>query len=325
MGEFTPRGSGQHLLDSNGGDNDDEANEDSAIESIVAGGDNDCCHYGKHRDGVEDTAQGLVTRHCLGDGQEQACRSKDPGRSFKRAIRHANITATTVLNPPLRTSSSVLSKQAEADQRWVMPGKRSLVFITRHTRLGDVDLRDRLWEFYRRSYANNPLHPFTELVNRSEFDECLLNSTNRVWVVWEENRPVVMTLIATDITATRWLNPDYFRRNYADRMKKGLVHYVMWVVVDPDVEIRGANIALAKEALAAEARDGAFLVFDLPDTHQPTDERGAAALMLRMARIVGDVQLVPLSAQRFYALDFTANPVGADRDVTNEQARSVNH
>ncbi|NBU07273.1 MAG: hypothetical protein EBT38_06295 [Acidimicrobiia bacterium] len=71
-------------------------------------------------------------------------------------------------------------------------------------------------------------------------------------------------------------------------MRKGLVHYVMWVVVDPDVEVRGANIALAKEALAAEARDGALLVFDLPETHQPNDEGGAAALMLRMARMVGN-------------------------------------
>ncbi len=184
------------------------------------------------------------------------------------------------------------------------------MFITRHTRLGDVELRDRLWEFYRRAYANNPVLPFTELVNRSEFDEALLNSTNRVWVVWEDNRPMVMTLIATDITSTRWLNPDYFRQHHAERMRKGLVHYVMWVVVDSDVEVRGANIALAKEALAAEARDGALLVFDLPETRQPDDHGGAAELMLRMGQMVGEVQLVPLAAQRFFALDFT--PVGSD-------------
>ncbi|MFZ9866890.1 MAG: hypothetical protein ACO3FC_02850 [Ilumatobacteraceae bacterium] len=169
-----------------------------------------------------------------------------------------------------------------------------------------MDLRDRLWEFYRRAYANNPVLPFTELVNRSEFDDALLNSTNRVWVVWEDNRPMVMTLIATDITSTRWLNPDYFRKHHADRMRRGLVHYVMWVVVDSDVDVRGANIALAKEALAAEARDGALLVFDLPETKQPADGGGAAELMLRMGQMVGEVQLVPLAAQRFFALDFTA-------------------
>jgi hypothetical protein len=178
------------------------------------------------------------------------------------------------------------------------------MFITRHTRLGDVALRDRLWSFYRRAYEGNPLHPFTELVNRSEFDECLLNPTNRVWVVWESDQPVVMTLITTDITSTRWLNVDYFRRHHTERMRKGLVHYVMWVVVDSSVELRGANLALAKEALSAEARDGALLVFDLPDSHQPSEHGGAAELMLRMARMVGEVRLLPLSAQRFYALDF---------------------
>ena len=67
------------------------------------------------------------------------------------------------------------------------------MFITRHTRLGDVDLRNRLWDFYRRVYAANPVSPFSEVVNRHEFDDALLNSTNRVWVVWEDNRPVVMT------------------------------------------------------------------------------------------------------------------------------------
>jgi len=196
------------------------------------------------------------------------------------------------------------------------------MFITRHTRLGDVELRDRLWNFYRRAYANNPVQPFTELVNRAEFDDCLLNSTNRVWVVWDQDRPMVMTLISTDITSTRWLNPDYFRTHFAERMRKGLVHYVMWVVVDPDVEVRGANIALAKEALAAEARDGALLVFDLPETHQPNEEGGAAALMLRMARMVGNAELLPLAAQRFFALDFSQTRQ-EQQDVTGDNLKEA--
>lgn len=195
------------------------------------------------------------------------------------------------------------------------------MFITRHTRLGDVDLRDRLWAFYRRANAENPLTPFTEVINRSEFDDALLNSTNRVWVVWENDQPIVMTLIATDITTTRWINAEYFRRHHTERMRKGLVHYVMWVVVDSSVAVRGSNIALAKEALAAEARDGALLVFDVPETKQPHENGGAAELMLRMAGMVGEVELVSLAAQRFYALDFTrarAETPGNDGDNIKE-------
>jgi hypothetical protein len=127
-----------------------------------------------------------------------------------------------------------------------------------------------------------------------------------------------MTLIATDIASTRWLNPEYFRRHHAERMRRGLVHYVMWVVVDPDVEVRGANVALAKEALTAEARDGALLVFDLPGSHQPDEAGGAAELMLRMAKVVGDVELVPLATVRYYALDFTQSRPRGGADDTDK-------
>lgn len=178
------------------------------------------------------------------------------------------------------------------------------MFITRHTRLGDVDLRDRLWTFYRRTYASQPRQPFTEVLNRSEFDEVLLNSTNRVWVVWENEMPVVMTVIATDISSTRWLNPEFFRAQYPDRMKAGRVHYVMWVVVDPSVEIRGANVALAQEVFALEARDGALVVFDVPATSAQRAE-SASQMMLRMGRMVGDVKLLPLATQQYFALDFS--------------------
>lgn len=202
------------------------------------------------------------------------------------------------------------------------------MFITRHTRLGDVDLRNRLWDFYRRAYLANPLSPFSEVVNRSEFDDALLNSTNRVWVVWEDNRPVVMTLIATDISTTRWLNAEYFRRHHTERMRRGLVHYVMWVVVDESVAVRGANISLAKEALAAEARDGALLVFDLPETKQDSDSGGAAELMLRMGQMVGEVSLLPLATQRYFALDFstahTPDPTRASENTASENTAADN-
>jgi hypothetical protein len=122
-----------------------------------------------------------------------------------------------------------------------------------------------------------------------------------------------MTLITTDITSTRWLNAEYFRRHHAERMRLGLVHYVMWVVVDPDEQLRGSNVALAREALRAEARDGALLVFDLPESHQPENDGGGAELMLRMAKMVGEVRLLPLASQRFFALEFAPQTQGVPR------------
>jgi hypothetical protein len=197
------------------------------------------------------------------------------------------------------------------------------MYITRHRSVTDPHLRDRLWLLYLRGYSQPERLPTSEAVDRQEFDRHLRSDANRVWVTWDGDDPVVMTLISTDITATRWLNPGYFERHHAERFRAGLVHYVMWVVVDPSCEIRGANVALARQALSAEARDGALLVFDVPETFQPEPDGGAAELMLRMAQMVGDVRLVPLATQRYYALDFAASGAPAD-DRRAESSRDAN-
>ena len=183
------------------------------------------------------------------------------------------------------------------------------MYITRHRSITDPQLREQLWRLYLRGYSQPERLPTSEAVDREEFDRHLRSDSNRVWVTWENDAPVVMTLIATDIASTRWLNPAFFERNHAERFRAGLVHYIMWVVVDPSCEIRGANVKLAQQALAAEARDGALLVFDVPDTYQPRVDGGAAELMLRMAQMVGEVRLVPLATQRYYALDFSGTRV----------------
>jgi hypothetical protein len=42
----------------------------------------------------------------------------------------------------------------------------------------------------------------------------------------------------------------------------------------------------------------------MPEDDQPNATGGAAELMRRMARMVGEAQLLPLTVQRYYALDF---------------------
>jgi len=189
------------------------------------------------------------------------------------------------------------------------------MYVTRHSQVADRTLRDSLWLLYRRAYepvaADSPTH---EMLDRGEFDEQLREPTNRVWVAWDDRVPVAMTLVATDVRATRWLSEHYFARYHPDRHRAGRVHYIVWVVVDPDAEPHGANLLLAQQALTVEAKEGALLVFDLPESHQPDARGHAAELLLRMAQLVGTVELVPLTTQRYYALDFTRAP----RDHTVE-------
>ena len=179
------------------------------------------------------------------------------------------------------------------------------MFVTRHSPVTDPTLKDQLWTLYSRAYLRTAEDSVThEMLDRLEFNDQLTDPTNRAWVVWEDSMPIAMTLVATDVKRTRWLSEQYFKRNFPEKFKAGLVHYVVWAVVDPSYVVRGASIFMARQAMAVEAREGALLVFDMPEDNQPDAVGGAAELMRRMARMVGEAQLLPLTVQRYYALDF---------------------
>jgi hypothetical protein len=138
--------------------------------------------------------------------------------------------------------------------------------------------------------------------------------------VWEDNMPVAMTMIATDVRRTRWLSEHYFKKNYPQQFATNKVHYVVWAVVDPSYATKGVSMFMARQAMAVEAREGALLVFDMPESNQPNEQGGAAELMFRMARQVGGAQLIPLTVQRYYALDFS--PALVHEQGTSDQAPS---
>ena len=196
------------------------------------------------------------------------------------------------------------------------------MFVTRHSPVTDSVLKDQLWTLYTRAYARTAEDAVThEMLDRLEFNDQLSDTTNRAWVVWEDNLPVAMTMIATDVRRTRWLSEHYFKKNYPQQFATNKVHYVVWAVVDPSYVTKGVSMFLARQAMAAEAREGSLLVFDMPESNQPNELGGAAELMHRMARQVGGARLVPLTVQRYYALDFSLSQVG-DPEVVEQALTS---
>ena len=187
------------------------------------------------------------------------------------------------------------------------------MFVTRHSNVVDTALREKLWRLYRTAYLPTAEATVThEMLDQDEFNEQISRDSNRVWVVWSDSLPVAMTLVSTDVRATRWLSDIYFEKHFPERYRAGQVHYIVWVVVDPAADAKGANVMLARQALTAEARDGALLVFDVPEVHQPGAKGGAAELLYRMAKLVGDVELLPLSTQRYFALNFANLSISDD-------------
>jgi len=60
----------------------------------------------------------------------------------------------------------------------------------------------------------------------------------------------------------------------------------------------------------------------MPESNQPHAEGGAAELMHRMARQVGGASLLPLTVQRYYALDFSQSKVET-QNTAESTAQSV--
>ncbi len=200
------------------------------------------------------------------------------------------------------------------------------MYITQHNNVTDRNVVDELWELYEASYERLSAVDITrETLFRSEFEETLADPSNRVWVVREDNRPVSMALIATDIASTRYLSRAYFDRSAPERMAAGLVHYIMWVVTHPDHQGGQATFELARGALAVESSEQALLVFDLPESNQPNQDGGGAELFYRLAQMVGPVSLQAHGGSRYYALDFATIDAGVATDITDGAPVDAEH
>lgn len=188
------------------------------------------------------------------------------------------------------------------------------MFVTRHNSVVERGLLERLWELYELSYRKTAEESATrEMFFRSEFDTAIADSSNRLWVLWADDEPVAMVLIATDIGATRYLSRPFFERYFTDHARRGAVHYVLFVVVHPRFVAKGALARMARDVLGTEAAEGVLLVFDSPEINQQRDEGGAALLMSRLANMVASgAPLIPLDVSRYYGIDFAATSAFID-------------
>lgn len=188
------------------------------------------------------------------------------------------------------------------------------MFVTRHNTVVERGLLERLWDLYELSYRRTAeASASREMFFRSEFDAAVADSSNRLWVLWADDEPVAMVLIATDIGATRYLSRPFFERHFTDHARRGAVHYVLFIVVHPRFVAKGALTRMARDVLGTEAAEGVLLVFDSPEINQPRDDGSGALLFERLANMVASgAPLIPLDVSRYYGIDFAATSAFVD-------------
>ena len=182
------------------------------------------------------------------------------------------------------------------------------MFVTKHSGVWDRDLLDRLWALYEIAYE--PIAEAAvsrEVLHRSEFDDVLRDPTFRVWLLWDDEEPVAMCVVATDLARSRYLSRPYFEKHYPEHYRNGTVHYIYWMVVHPEHEARGTIARIAKVGLAVEADEGALLVFDTPEVNERSVGGGFAQMMERLGQMIGvDAPVRVIDVQRYYAIDLSA-------------------
>lgn len=107
------------------------------------------------------------------------------------------------------------------------------MFVTRHSHVVDVALREKLWFLYRRAYQTTAESTVThEMLDQVEFNDQISESSNRVWVVWNDSLPVAMTLVSTDVRTTRWLSEIYFEKNSqkGSRLGRFITSSGLWLI-----------------------------------------------------------------------------------------------
>jgi Acetyltransferase (GNAT) family len=199
------------------------------------------------------------------------------------------------------------------------------MFVTRHNSVVERGLLERLWGLYELAYRKTAEESASrEMFYRHEFDAAIADSSNRLWVLWADDEPVAMVLIATDIGATRYLSQPFFEHHFTDHARRGAVHYILFVVVHPRYAAKGALTRMARDVLGTEAAEGVLLVFDSPEINQPRDEGGVALMMERLANmVVSGAPLVPLDVSRYFCIDFAATSAYIEEPET--KAARVRH
>jgi hypothetical protein len=188
------------------------------------------------------------------------------------------------------------------------------MYVTRHSRVA-LPLIDELWDLYQRCYRETSEAAVTrEALYRSEFEAAVTDPTNRLWILWKAEKPIGMIILASDVGATRYLSRAYLHARYPEKLRLGLVRYILWAVVDREHSGLPAAIKLGRTAFALEAQEGALIVFDVPAKNH--GQRGTLPdLARRVAALSGDATLEEIEVQRYYALNFQS---ASDADEVQE-------
>lgn len=164
---------------------------------------------------------------------------------------------------------------------------------------------DLLYDVYSAAFADLRTHAAARhVLTRDEFTAEMRDDRIDKYVVWEDDdRPVGLSTLTTDLAAVPWISAAYYLSRYPDQAERGALFYLGYTLVHPDYEGQGITARiLARIARRLKDSDG-VCGFDVSAHNDGRHHMGAS--MGRLTRTL-PMTLSRADVQTYYVLEFAA-------------------
>jgi hypothetical protein len=125
------------------------------------------------------------------------------------------------------------------------------------------DIVERYWRLYEDAFAPLALvAPHRQNLLREEFYEEMNDERIIKFVLWDDDEPVGMSLVATDLTAVPWVSPEYFAHRFPEHFADGRIYYFGALLMAPSHQRDGSLHCLTDELANFVVRNDGMIAFD---------------------------------------------------------------
>jgi hypothetical protein len=141
------------------------------------------------------------------------------------------------------------------------------------------------------------------VLSPEEFAEEMADPRIDKYVVWDdEDAPMAMTTLATDLAAVPWISPEYFAAKYPERLARGAVFYLGYTLVAPGRRRPGVLPLMIDRMMRRLIEADAVCGFDMC-AHN--DANGIGRQVAALCR-AGNADIAKLDTQTYYSFAFGA-------------------
>ena len=163
---------------------------------------------------------------------------------------------------------------------------------------------DRLYDVYAKAFR--PLTTVAaarHLLDADEFAAEMTDPRIDKYIVWDDDdQPVAMTTLTTDMTAVPWISARYYTARYPEHAAAGTLYYLGYTLVTPEREKEGFAGRILAELTRRLIDESAVIGFDVSSHND--DMQHIVSRLAGSNSTPATVEAVDV--QTYYAADFAA-------------------